>query len=253
MSEDALADLYGQGDDDTCAAILAECQRRDRADSARQVRQAVESAWYDSAFAQYLAAEQDCRGRMFSEYGQEHGPADAFGLWRLPERQALKFASEELALWWLDHPRLTFAEYKRQLARSKREERDERDLANGALERKPRKPRRPRAQWVGVKGGAVREHPVRIGDLSVAGWLATDYDGVTTIHPTREHAERMLAPVSSVDPSTMPVVDFTAEPAEVLEMLAAKREWLAQSAAARTVRVQDILSRNAARMAARNR
>jgi hypothetical protein len=204
LSDDELAGLYGAGDDDTMAAVLAEAARRDRADRARQARQAVESAWYDAAFAAYMAAEDACRGRMFSADGMQRGPADAFGLWRLPERQALKFASEELRLHWLEHPRLSFAEYKRQLAAGKRQARDERDLASGATGSRKRQPAEPEQPWERVPGGAVRPASVPVGSLTVAAWTAMSPAGTVTLHPSRERARRWLAPAPGPRPAPSP-------------------------------------------------
>src|SRR5262249_49814159 len=115
-------------------------------------------------------------------------PADAFGLWRLPPRQAERFASEELRLWWLDHPRLSFAEYRRQQAMQARAARDERDLANGAAAGSRKQPPEPECPWQRVPGGAVKPVTVPVGTASVAGWAALDVSGATTVHPSRARA-----------------------------------------------------------------
>ena len=96
LTEDALAEMYSTADDDTQAAILAECARRDRADKARDKRRAVEAEWYDAAFAQYLAAEAECRGNLLSRFGEAEGITEPMSLWRGSEAWAMRRASEEL-------------------------------------------------------------------------------------------------------------------------------------------------------------
>jgi hypothetical protein len=202
FTDDELAGLYTAGDEDTRADVLAECERRDAArGKARQARQAVQAAWYDAAHAAMLQAEADCKGVLFSAYGREHGPSDAMGLWSGSEAQARKWASEELNLWWDRFGRLTVTAYTRQVAGDRRRERAER-FPEG-------KPRRKRRDWAGVQGGAVCETPVRLGTATVTAWAAMAYDSdEVTVHPTRAHAERHLAPPEpepAPEPETVPV------------------------------------------------
>jgi hypothetical protein len=80
LSDEELAALYGAGDDDLSAAVLAECARRDRADKARDKRRAVSAEWYDAMFAQYMQAEDACRGNLLSAAGLSAGIADPVSL-----------------------------------------------------------------------------------------------------------------------------------------------------------------------------
>jgi hypothetical protein len=95
LSLDQLAELYGAGDDDTMAAVLAETERRDQAEQARRARSARRAVsgetaeWYDAAFAQYLAAEAETRGYLLSRLGQAEGIEEPFILWRGPEAWAM--------------------------------------------------------------------------------------------------------------------------------------------------------------------
>jgi hypothetical protein len=212
MSLDALADVYGTGDDDTRAAILAECARRDRADRARQARQAVEATWIDAAFAEYLAAETDCRGHLFSRKGEAEGIADALSLWRGSEAWARARASEELCEWWDAHGgRLSLARYRRELATAKRLAREEYEFADGARPRRPRP--EPECPSQRVPGGAVRPATVPIGSLTVTAWAAMDATGAITLHPSRARAEQWLAPAPG--PAPAPSAALAVEPGAI--------------------------------------
>ena len=243
LPDDELLALYQVGDDAEQAAALAEAARRDRAERARKVRQATHAEWYDAAFAQYLAAEAECRGHMFSAHGKEHGPADAFSLWRMPERQALKHASEDLQNHWLDHPRLTFAEYKRQLAAAKRQARDERDLARGAAGTTPEPEPAPEpvTEWERVPGGAVRPVSVPLGSVSVSAWGAMDAAGTVTVHPSRQRAEAFLAPA----PEPEPMPDLSAmTPGALLDYLTHQAKRRGERMAILRDRAAALASRN---------
>jgi hypothetical protein len=115
-----LQRMYASADETTCRAILAECARRDRADKAARTREAIRGEWYDAMFAQYLAAEAECRGNLLSKEGLASGLADPSSLWSGPRDQAMRYASEELRDFWLANPRMTITEYERQRAAATR-------------------------------------------------------------------------------------------------------------------------------------
>lgn len=213
LTDDELLAAYSTSGETGQAAVLAEAARRDRADAARKARQAAESAWMDAAFAEYLAAEQATKGRMLSREGMARGPSDPFGLWRLPERQALRFASEELREHWLDHPRLSLAGYRRQLAAAKRAERDERELAAVTATTAPV----PASAWTPVPGGSVRLTTVRVNGALTGAWWSMTTAGVATLHRSREAAEQALAPVPALE-----AVTAEPEPAETAASLPAE-------------------------------
>jgi hypothetical protein len=248
LSDGELAALYAGGGEPTQAAVLAECDRRDRAvaasGKARDKRRAVTAEWYDAAHAQFLAAEAGCKGNLLSRAGEAAGIADPIQLWRASEARARKLASEELRNFWDDHGgRLSLAEFKRQRAMAARVDRDERDLAGGA-------PKRSRPKWAGVRGGAVRETPVRIGDLRVTAWAAMDLDGITTIHPSRPAAERHLAPAEDVAPLVAPDIT-TGTTGERITVHDQFSQDLTVSAARRRDRVDAIKARVAMLAASR--
>jgi hypothetical protein len=257
MSEDELADLFNRSDEDGMAAVLAECQRRDRADSARRARKSVEAEWYDAAFAQFLAAEAECAGVLLNARGEAEGIEDPFSLWRGSAAWAEARASEELLNFWDGHGgRLSLAAYKRQLRMAKRAERDARDLAALADDGEPEAEVAPEPvpeveaeivpAWETVAGGAVRPVEVPIGTVTVAAWAAMDQAGLVTVHPSRERAERMLSPQSS-DIGPMPVVDFARPYPEIQTALAARRAWLAETSRRRSERLANVAARVAAR------
>jgi hypothetical protein len=74
----ALAEVYDAGDDDDRAAVLAEAERLDalaaaarrrrawRASPAGQRYAAADAAWTDASHAEYLAADEACRGNLLS-------------------------------------------------------------------------------------------------------------------------------------------------------------------------------------------
>lgn len=109
-------------------ALAAEIDRRDYAARAARQRQLareqqIERARarqqngryeYDLAIhAMYLQADRECRGVLLSEAGLAAG-VDPIALFSGPAARANRLASEELRNWWLDHPRITYAEWKRQ-------------------------------------------------------------------------------------------------------------------------------------------
>ena len=118
-----LGDAYNAGRL-SFADLARECDRRDRAGRAACARADIAAAWYDAAFAQYLAAEQATCGYLLSRAGEAAGITDAFALWRGPAHVAERYASEELRLFFETWPRLTIGEYRRQLAAERRGERE---------------------------------------------------------------------------------------------------------------------------------
>ena len=130
LTDDELAAMYPGADDDTQAAILALCERRDRiADSrvkAQAKRRALYDEWREAAWSDYSAAEAATRGYLLSEQGKRETD-EPFTLWSGSERRAMRLGSEEVRNWWLDHPRLTFTAYLRQRAQAARIQRDERE------------------------------------------------------------------------------------------------------------------------------
>ncbi len=66
LPDDALCGAYRSADDRAGRRILAEAARRDQADRHARLRAAVRAEWYDAMFAQYLAAEAECRGNLLS-------------------------------------------------------------------------------------------------------------------------------------------------------------------------------------------
>ena len=223
LSDDDLAALYLASDEDAQAAILAECAWRDAAgddsepaepvaepapgtpaDKSRAAARERNAEWEAAAYAQYMAADERCRGFLLSEAGKRTGRDPWPMLWQGGRETADKLASDDLITFWdYESPRVTPpAEY----AAAKREADAEQEARHHDAQgtepepeprpkARPKRPRRKAAQWIGCPGGAVRETPVKIGDLTVTAWAAMAFDSdAITIHPTREHAERHLVP-----------------------------------------------------------
>ena len=121
MTDDQIAALYYTDDQDMSAAALHEMDRRDRAakmGSARRALDGIRAEGDSAAFTQYLEADAYCRGNLLSKAGLKAGITDEQVLWRMPEDQAKKFASEELNDFWLFvAPRITSGAYVRQPGR----------------------------------------------------------------------------------------------------------------------------------------
>lgn len=128
LTDDELAELYGNGDEATQAAVLREAARRDRktAQTARDKARwaAVNADWLDWAQAQFLAAEAECRGYLLNKAGIAAG-LDPWTLWTGPASRAARYASEELLEFWATHPRMTVSEYREQLRSARRAEREQ--------------------------------------------------------------------------------------------------------------------------------
>lgn len=98
-SDDELAALYGGEDETARAAALAEAARRDRADKARQARDAERDGWELAAHAAYLEAVAATNGYLLSRAGIAAG-IDEQSLWTGPADRAYRYASEELREHW---------------------------------------------------------------------------------------------------------------------------------------------------------
>ena len=128
LTDEALAEVYGSGDEDTQAAVLREAARRDRKsaqterDKARWA--AVNAAWQDWSNAQISAAEHECRGHLLNKAGKAAG-VNVWSLWSGPASRAMRYASEELREFWQKHPRLTVSDFRAQMRAAQQAERDE--------------------------------------------------------------------------------------------------------------------------------
>lgn len=153
LSDEQLADVWRAGGIDL-AELEAESARRDRAEAARAARRAREIQWAEAMHAQFTAAESYCRGNMLSAAGErarvnpydgQREPIEPEQLWRVSERDAQRWASEELCNFWLDNPRLTYGAWCRQnsAAADARRARDEADLASMATQPATRAPVTP--------------------------------------------------------------------------------------------------------------
>ena len=123
MSDEELRELFAS---DQAVAALAEAERRDtadqetargraRTDKARQALKAIRGEWEEAAYAQYLAADAECRGNLLSKAG-EAAVTSELSLWRHSTADAHRFASEELNDFWEKWPRVSLQAYTRQRA-----------------------------------------------------------------------------------------------------------------------------------------
>jgi len=174
-----LADAYSTAEGDLAGEILAEGERRDRAEKRRLARRAdpSRSAWQDGAYAQYCLAERDCRGVLLNSAGIAAGIDPWPALWTGPLWQAERFMSEELRLWHQDNPRQTFTEYAREERRGEEAYRDELDrdgsagMEPGPSESRPAGPREsgadalpgPAARAEAEASGGAGDMPARDG------------------------------------------------------------------------------------------
>ena len=122
MSDEELRAAWAADED---ASALAEARRRDALDKRLRASAAIRDEWEEAAYAQYLLADAECRGNLFSAAGKTAGGADEFSLWRHSAADAKRFASEELNEWWLHTPRLSVQAYMRQRARAMRAARED--------------------------------------------------------------------------------------------------------------------------------
>jgi hypothetical protein len=106
------------------AAVLAELERRDGVEAARQRKLAnlakaqqrnaeLRAEWELHVHNAWLRAEADCNGYLLSRAGKAAG-VDPVKLWAMAWPRAERLASEELRAWWALHGRVTFGEWRRQ-------------------------------------------------------------------------------------------------------------------------------------------
>lgn len=119
LDDPGLLDAYRAADDTVARAVLAEAGRRDASDRlarAREVLAKVRAEGEQAAYAQYLQASDYTRGRLLSPAGMAAGIAEQ-ALWRMPEAQLARYASEELRDFFLfTTPRITPGGYVKQHA-----------------------------------------------------------------------------------------------------------------------------------------
>lgn len=120
LTDAQLAGAFGRGEI-TMAELERECDRRERAERTRAAQARRYAEWRDYHHAEFVAAEDYCRGNMLSAAGKRAG-TDPARLWCGAEDKAYMYASEELREWWLAHPRLTPGEWDRQRRASERAE-----------------------------------------------------------------------------------------------------------------------------------
>lgn len=108
---DAFAETYG-GDAYTLARSANASATVDKT-GGETLDQAAKRAYTEWNDLQYLQAEQATRGHMLTAEGRAAG-IDPVSLFSGNTARARKYASEDLQRWWVDNPRLTFAEFKAQ-------------------------------------------------------------------------------------------------------------------------------------------
>src|ERR1019366_7317556 len=182
LTEDELLDL-ARCDGTAAARALAEAGRRDRDDRLARARRTLADIRAEGdlqAYAAYRAAGRTelCKATLLSREGEkavERGEIpDEEALWRIPWKDAQRYASEELLLHWRHvSPRVTSEEYVKQHARERRAEaRDDGEARNGhdagtgmagteagALRRGTTAPQAPQART----GGTVQRGGRRAG------------------------------------------------------------------------------------------
>jgi hypothetical protein len=129
LTDDELAARYAEVEtDEDVALVIAELERRERKaartaiDKARWA--AVYECWAMFAHAQYLAAEEECRGNLVDRrYLGEI--TDGWQLWSGSHRWAMERASEELRDFWAVNPRITVSEFQKMQRAANREEREQ--------------------------------------------------------------------------------------------------------------------------------
>lgn len=104
MTEGELAEVISSGTDGERAAAIAELDQRDaarrRAGAARARVRERHGDWEAAAYANYLAAEEHCRGNLLSARGRASGRDPWPMLWMGGEETARRLASEELLGFW---------------------------------------------------------------------------------------------------------------------------------------------------------
>jgi hypothetical protein len=182
LSLDELALIFDATgwDDPAGQAVISECARRDRADRASKARASVREQWHDGAYAQYLAADSECRGYLFSREGEAAGIDPWPALWTGPEPRAMRYASEELReFWYINGGRTTVTQYGQQLRDARRIARDDADLAG--WESETTSP----AAWQALPGGGrIRETHITAAGERHRAWWAISPDGVACLRFT---------------------------------------------------------------------
>ncbi|QHF97923.1 phage capsid protein [Streptomyces sp. NHF165] len=124
--DDALAPAPGPDgwghlalDDDRAGLSATERWLADReydaqAQRTSYTRAQIREMYREHITAQWLAAEDACRGVLLSREAEAAG-IDPMTLFTGPAHVAYARASEELRRWWADHPRTTLAEYTEQV------------------------------------------------------------------------------------------------------------------------------------------
>lgn len=79
-------------------------------------RQAIQRAYREQVYLQFVAAEEATNGYMVTKQGRVRG-IDPITLFSGPSVRARKWASEELKRWWADNPRVTFTEFQASIER----------------------------------------------------------------------------------------------------------------------------------------
>src|ERR1039458_2243525 len=141
LTDAELLDL-ARSDGTAAAKALAEAGRRDRDDRLARGRRALADIRAEGdrqAYAAYRAAGRTelCKATLLSREGEkavERGEIpDEEALWRIPWKDAQRYASEELLLHWRHvSPRVTSEEYVKQHARERRAEAgDDGEARNG--------------------------------------------------------------------------------------------------------------------------
>src|ERR1039458_6799779 len=132
LTDAELLDL-ARSDGTAAAKALAEAGRGDRDDQLARGRRALADIRAEGdrqAYAQYRAADTDCRGELLSREGKAaftRGEIlSELDLWRIPEDRARRYASWELTDFWDASPRVTSGDYVRQQAREHRAAEDDR-------------------------------------------------------------------------------------------------------------------------------
>ncbi len=140
LTDEQLAALCAGADDDTIAAVIAEGERRDAADLARQRQEAASREakakydalkrewWAECVEPEYAAAEAAC-SFLLSRLGEREGIKEPLRLWIGAEQWARERASEELCNHWDTFGRTGFAEWRRQRGAMARTYRDDLEAA----------------------------------------------------------------------------------------------------------------------------
>ena len=131
LNDDDLAGAWRAADVDD-PAVFAEFMREfgqrtrtERLARAREALAVIRAEGELAAHAQYLKASEWTRGRLLSRAGMAASIREE-DLWRMPEDQAMRFASEETRDYWLYvAPRITPCGYVRQRAAESRAARTE--------------------------------------------------------------------------------------------------------------------------------